>query len=138
MRMKNQNKDYHYFATNFVFDRINVNSLDATTPINPEISMKQFLANQDELCLYKKSLKILLARELGNHLSGFDWMCSVTPDHISHKYTEQMSQKSSIHILPVSLKNEAKYSDCIHILDEYVGHINRWYTKGGRGNYNLY
>ena len=44
-----------------------------------------------------------------------------------------MAEKSIIHILPISLNNECSYDGCLHIMDEYVAMINRWYTKAGRG-----
>jgi hypothetical protein len=135
IRMTNRNKDYHFFASNFVFDRVNFNQMSNTTSINPAISASDFLPTVAENGHYKETLKILLGRILAKTCSGFHWMKKVLPNHITHQYSNEMAAKSEIHMLPVSLHNETNYSDCIKILDEYVMQVNRWYSKAGKGNH---
>ena len=57
----------------------------------------------------------------------------LTGMHIPHDHHEVMSSKSEIYMMPIMLKNEASYADCIQIMDLYVASVNRWYAKAGRG-----
>ncbi|XP_062598648.1 uncharacterized protein LOC134260084 [Saccostrea cucullata] len=81
----------------------------------------------------KNYLKVLLARKIVDYMPEFKWMEKVLPDHIPHDLQQEMSTPSKIFMLPILLKNEACYSDCLHILDSYVEDINRIYAKAGRG-----
>ncbi|WAR08505.1 hypothetical protein MAR_018463, partial [Mya arenaria] len=132
MDVTSRNKDYHFFATDFTLDRVNLDHLSKVTPNVEAVQARCFLPNDEEQHYYKKSLKILLGREL-QKLDGFKWMSSLIPAHIPHPLDEEMKKKSDIFILPVSLNNETTYSDCVKIMDECSGSINRWYTKAGRG-----
>lgn len=132
IRMANKNTDYHFFASNFVIDRLKVTK----EPVSKEYEIphvQMFLPNANELTTYKNSLKVLLARVMSDYIEGFAWLKKVTPNHIDHIYKEEMAEKSIIHILPISLNNECSYDGCLHIMDEYAAMINRWYTKAGRG-----
>ncbi|XP_052807443.1 uncharacterized protein LOC128236553 [Mya arenaria] len=131
MDVTSRNKDYHFFATDFTLDRVNLDHLSKVTPNVEAVQARCFLPNDEEQHYYKKSLKILLGREL-QKLDGFKWMSSLIPAHIPHPLDEEMKKKSDIFILPVSLNNETTYSDCVKIMDECSGSINRWYTKAGR------
>ncbi|OWF51396.1 hypothetical protein KP79_PYT24309 [Mizuhopecten yessoensis] len=82
--------------------------------------------------MYKDSLKVLLGRIMTTYTAKFDWMKSILPQHIPHTLDDVMSQKSEICWLPVMLKNEACYSDCIQIMKSYEAQILQWYTKSGR------
>ena len=43
-------------------------------------------------------------------------------------FSDQMNQKSTIFCLPLLLCNEAKYDDCVRILDLYVQELSLLYT----------
>ena len=63
-------------------------------------------------------------------------MNSIIPKHIPHDLQDTTSSKSSIYWMGILLKNEASYSNCIQIMEEYENLISRWYTQSGRGNIN--
>ncbi|XP_048249938.1 uncharacterized protein LOC124128741 isoform X2 [Haliotis rufescens] len=134
--MTNKSKDYHFFASDFVLDRVNVMHLPDNAPIGntDQIGPDHFLPNPEEIKKFRNCLKIFIARKLVHNISGLSWMKSILPEHIPHDHQEEMSKRSSIFILPIMLKNESKYSDCIGIMDGYVEWINRWYAKAGRGS----
>lgn len=135
VRMTNKNKDYHFFATNFVLNRISTEKQPIVHHDSPEPSLEIFLPNEAEILVYKNSLKILLGRILVEYMPGFQWMKKVLPDHIDHPHKEEMKRKSVVHMLPLSLNNECSYDGCVRIMDEYIEMINRWYRKAGRGWY---
>ncbi|XP_063438320.1 uncharacterized protein LOC134719246 [Mytilus trossulus] len=130
--MTNKNKDYHFFATNFVLNRISTEKQPIVHHDSPEPSLEIFLPNEAEILVYKDSLKILLGRILVEYMPGFQWMKKVLPDHIDHPHKEEMKRKSVVHMLPLSLNNECSYDGCVRIMDEYIEMINRWYRKAGR------
>ncbi|CAC5425084.1 unnamed protein product [Mytilus coruscus] len=135
VRMENKNKDYHFFASDITFDRVKVSHLSNSTPIgNTEtVALKEMIPSLEEDALYKNALKVILSRVIVNYCESFNWMKPIIPKHIQHPLQEVMSQKSSIHWLPIMLKNEAKYADCVQIMASYDDHLSTWYRKAGRG-----
>ncbi|XP_069125349.1 uncharacterized protein [Argopecten irradians] len=135
IRMQNKNKDYHFFASDYILDRVDESSMPVLTQTADQPHAKHFLPSADETSIYKDSLKVLLSRVLIQHIPAFSWMKNVAalPVHIPHLLEEAMAKKSTIHMLPVSLNNEVSYEGCIHIMDEYVKMVNSWYSKAGRG-----
>ena len=45
------------------------------------------------------------------------------------RYSPQMSEKSAVYCLPLLFCNEAKYEDCVRILDMYIAELSRLYTE---------
>ncbi|XP_069107278.1 uncharacterized protein [Argopecten irradians] len=132
--MENKNRDYHFFASDFIFDRVNVDTADDTSSLKniEKVTWKNFVPSTEEDQLYKQSLKVLLGRIMAKYVSKFQWMKSILPTHIPHTFDDVMSQRSDVCWLPVMLKNEAFYSDCIHIMKAYESQVIQWYTKSGR------
>lgn len=137
IRLESKNRDCHFFASDFIFDRINTENLEDTHSIGDinNVDWKNFVPSAEEDTLYKDSLKVLLGRIMVKYFPKFDWLGSILPDHISHALQNTMSQKSEVYWLPVQMKNEANYSDCVQIMKTYETQILEWYTKSGRGNY---
>jgi len=123
MSSDHQVKDCHYFALLLIFSRINSairQGLSQKTPsITPtDIDPKSFIPNAAEQEILLASYKVLLGRFMVKNFPEFAWMDSVLPKHISHPYEHITSAKTSVATLDVLLKNEAKYEDCVQILDE--------------------
>ncbi|XP_076090697.1 uncharacterized protein LOC143062794 [Mytilus galloprovincialis] len=135
IRMDNKNKDYHFFASDITFDRVKISHLNNLTPIgNAEtIELKEMIPSLEEDISYKTALKVILSRVIVEYCDSFSWMKPVIPKHISHPLQDEMSTKSSIHWLPIMLKNEAKYADCVQIMASYEDQLSTWYRKAGRG-----
>lgn len=132
-----KDKDYHFFASSFIIDRVDTKSYSSDIPAtDPDISIDRFLPNPEEKRLYSESLKVLLSRIMIEHIPAFSWMSKVFPTHIAHPFSDEMACKSRMHMLPVSLNNEVSYEGCVRIMDEYVKMINKAYAKSGRGKYN--
>ena len=134
IRMKNTNKDYHFFASDWTADRVDLTGLKNETSLcELPVTHALFIPSLDETKTYRESLKVLLGRIMVEYLDGFHWMGSVIADHIEHDFQDVMSLKSSVHWMGVLLKNEASYSDCVQIMAHYEQLLTRWYTKAGRG-----
>ena len=106
VRMDNKNKDYHFFATDITFDRVDVTDLDNSKPIGDidDITYKNFIPSTTEFTKYKESLKILLGRILCEYIDDLKWMRKVIPHHIPHDLKDVMSKRSEVFWLPVVLK----------------------------------
>lgn len=102
IRMNNKNKDYHFFATNFVINRISIEKEPNVQKGPQDLNLDMFLPNENETYIYKQSLKILLGRLIREFMPGFEWIKKILPDHIDHLYKEEMKEKSVVHMLPVS------------------------------------
>ncbi|XP_045169989.2 uncharacterized protein LOC123532592 [Mercenaria mercenaria] len=136
IRMTNRSKDYHFFATDFTPFRVTpedfmkneylVNYLE--NEMDPNINAGRFMPDAS---VFKDNIKLLVARDLITHLN-FKWMDLVVPKHIDHPLQDIMSRKTTSFCLPILLKNEAKYEDCIQIMDSYEQQLQRWYRECGR------
>lgn len=62
VRMDNKSKDYHFFATDLTFDRVDCKNLDDSKPVGDtkNITYKNFVPSPNEISRYKESLKVLL------------------------------------------------------------------------------
>ena len=139
IRMEVKNRDYHFFASDVIFDRISTDDLEDLKSLQEIDDVTcTFAPSVNEDKLYLESLKVLLGRIISNYIPKFDWMKSILPSHIPHTKEIAMSQKSDICWLPVMMKNEACYADCIQIMKSYEEQILNWYTKSGRGKLNMH
>ena len=119
-----QVRDCHYFAVLLVFSRMSyeLSQLDPHKPaINPnDIPIESFVLSAEERLTLLASYKVILGRLMAKNLSSFRWLLDILPKHIPHAYSEVMARKSHILPLQIILKNEAKYEDCVAILDQTV------------------
>ncbi|WAR02018.1 hypothetical protein MAR_008576 [Mya arenaria] len=60
MDVTSRNKDYHFFATDFTLDRVNLDHLSKVTPNVEAVQARFFLPNDEEQQYYKKTLKYSL------------------------------------------------------------------------------
>ena len=57
------------------------------------------------------------------------WLQEVLPKHIPHEYADHMAQPSHIYPIPMIFKNEAKYEDCVDIMDHYERELLNLFEK---------
>ena len=78
-----------------------------------------FSFNVPEWKRYAECAKIIVGGIVLEFFPKFKFLKAVIPDHISHEYSQQMSEKSTIVSLPIINVNESKYDDCVNILRTY-------------------
>jgi len=96
VRLSSKDKDYHFFASDFTTDRVNLEGLSKVSPNkeNIHLTVNDFVPNEEEYKQFSESLKLLLARELLK-FEGFKWMESIVPlhiPHIPHDFEEDMAK----------------------------------------------
>ena len=133
MRKDHQNIDCHYFASNLVVERVPCHHLDN---ISPKGDIRQaanidFLLNQEEMHHLREEYKIIVGRVLVEFIPELRFLKTVIPNHISHQYSNEMANKSTIIPLPILFKDEKKYDDVVDILDSYEAWLEEIYTKAG-------
>ena len=62
-------------------------------------------------------------------MPAFQWLKKILPNHIAHQYEEEMAKKSKVFGLPIQFKNEAKYEDCVDIMDNYIEQLTSLHTE---------
>ena len=126
MRKEIQNEDLHL--------SVSFNHLPNDNPKGnlKKVSRNKFSLNVNELKRHAECAKILVGRIVLEFLPEFKFLKAVIPQHIPHKYSQQMSQKSTVVSLPIINMNEAKYKDCVTIIRTYEKWIAEIYVKAGK------
>ena len=91
-----------------------------------------FLPTQSDVNAAKENLVILVSRILTQYMHGLSPLSKAIPQHITHKYTAQMSKKSEVVVLDMLMKNEAKSSDTIDIMKKMQEYLGEGYPKDWR------
>lgn len=106
IRMNVKAKDFHFFASDFTPDRIDLSKYSDKESIGDvnSVRVENFLPSLEEEKIYRESLKIILAREMVAFSNKFTWMKMCIQDHIPHELAEEMSQKSTPFLMPILLK----------------------------------
>jgi len=141
VRMKNRDKDYHFFASDFTPYRVNASDFLSNSYLqqyqkghpDKEITVDKFMLSNEDMKMYKETLAMLIGRQLSSKFKTFKWMGKVVPEHIDHPLQDVMSRKTTSFQLPILLKNESKYEDCLGIMDSYEQQFASYYNRAGRG-----
>ena len=83
-----------------------------------------FLPTAEEIDTMKMNLTVLAGRIICTYIKCLNHISDVVPDHIPHKYSETMVEKSRTYFLDVLTKNEAKHADMVEIMQtmqRYLG-----------------
>ena len=138
MRAVHQNKSVHAVATSLVFCRVSSNHLDDNSP-QKDIKSCNFreLVNisDDEMSQIQNRYKMLVARILFKHFTKFASMKPYISEELilSHENSEATAIKSDIITMPVLMKDEKKYSDCVDVLDQLEEWTHNIFKSSGCG-----
>ena len=137
-----QHKDLHMFTSNIIFSRLphyfRDEDVSSRRPVDVNsVAPEDLMLSPTERSHLLKCYSVLLGRILSRNCTAFKWMESILPNHMAHSFSEVMSKPSKVFPLPIMLKNEAKYEECIDILDGYEDQLINLFTKA-HGKYLLF
>lgn len=134
MRSDKQNKSVHAVATSIVFDRVNSDHLPDGGPKKciTNCNMKDLfkLSDEEQRCTTER-YKIFLGRILCEFFPAFQFLRGVVPARTPCQYQAEMSSESVVVPLPVLMKDEKKYADVVHVLDQLEVWIHQIYSRAG-------
>lgn len=98
MTVDHQTQSLHYFHVFAALDRIDFHHLSNCNPICKvsDLPLTTFLPNAEDCSVLRKHYAILLGRELVKSVPYFQCFHELIPSHIPHKYSNEMSRKSTI------------------------------------------
>ena len=137
VRSDNQNKSVHAVATSIVFDRIPVDNLPDDGPQRDlkTCNVRNIVAvSNAELNVIRSRYRILLVKLLFEQLPEFRVFQAHMPSVTYCKYSEQTCLKSEIITMPILLKDEKKYSECVDVLDQLEKWTYEIYSAAGLCN----
>jgi hypothetical protein len=121
VRSDNQNKSVHAVATSIVFDRIPSANLPDTGPQRDlkATNVRELVEVSDaELETIRSRYRTLLAKYLFEHFQEFRGLQAHIPSTPDSMYPEQTCLKSEVITMPILMKDEKKYSECVDVLDQ--------------------
>lgn len=108
--------------------------LPQTGEVAPIMSLPwtHFLPNKHDLVKVENNLVVLVSRLITTHIKCLQPLAKYVPEHIKHKHSEAMSQKSDVVVLDVLMKNEAYGPDMIDIMRSLQGYLGSDYPPTQR------
>lgn len=98
MTMAKQNRDIHWVNHQMFFNRVSGNSLSKQAPQAPlflqTVSNMTFLPSANDQLKQRSNYIVLISRMLVEYFNAFQPFKDVCIQHIPHKYSKEMSEKS--------------------------------------------
>ena len=134
MRENVQNRSVHAMATSIVFSRVSNEGLPDSGPQKDlkGCNVHQLVdINQLELDAIRSRYRILVAKLLFEHFPAFAVFKQYIPNSTDCSHTKKMSIKSEVVTMPILMKDEKKYSDCVDVLDQLETWTQEIYSAAG-------
>ena len=134
MRQNVQNRSVHAVATSIVFNRVPDQNLP---DVGPQLDLRN--SNVHDIVAVSKEDKeemrrwyrVIVANLLFRHFEAFKMFQQHVPQTTDCAYATEMSAKSEVLTMPVLMKDEKKYSDCVDILDQLETWTYNIYSAAG-------
>ena len=120
-RKENQNKSVHAVSSCLVFDRVSSSHLPANLPQISNVEEKTKLAIQltkEEITETTRRYQTFVARILLEFFPFLKPFGKFIETHLKHKHSEETKDKSVVVNLPIIMKDEKRYSECVDIMDQ--------------------
>ena len=132
LRSDKRSSMIHMYSMLVVKSRVSSRNLSITCSSShlQSVEPDQFLPSLRDLQVIKGNLIILVSRVLCKYINALTPFSSCVTAHISHAYSEQMAQKSEVHVVDVLMKNETKHSDIIDIMLHQQSFIPEHFPSG--------
>ena len=135
MRSDHQNKSVHAVATTLVFDRVKSDYLPDNGSQqqlqNTDLNRLVEMSGEDLECL-RLRYRVFIVRHLKEHFKCFNKIDKLLPEKTYCSHREDMSKKSDVITMPILMKDEKKYSDCVSILDTFEDWVHKIYSAADR------
>ncbi len=134
VRTDNQNKSVHAVASSIVFARIPSGDLPDAGPqgdLKTTNVAEVVKLTESEMNLIRCRYRILLAKILFEHFPELRIFQSFIPDKTDCPFIEQTSIRSEVITMPILMKDEKKYADCVDVLDQLEEWTHQIYSAAG-------
>ena len=134
MRKDVQNRSVHAVATSIVFNRVSDEGLPDSGPQQAlkDCNVHQLVdINRLELDAIRSRYRALVAKLLFEHFPAFTMFKAYVYESTDCQYKENLSQKSEVMTMPVIMKDEKKYSECVDVLDQLETWTHEIYSAAG-------
>ncbi|XP_028417518.1 uncharacterized protein LOC114541922 [Dendronephthya gigantea] len=134
MRQDIQNRSVHAVASSIVFNRVPDQGFSDSGPQQDlrKINARDVVAvNDSELKEIRSRYQVIIAKILFEHLPSFAMFQPFTPQTTKCVYSKELSEKSEVVTMPVLMKDEKKYSDCVDVLDQLEKWTREIYSSAG-------
>lgn len=140
MRKDNQNKSVYAMATTIVFNRIPDEKLPDVAPQQDlrKCNVHQLVkVNVSEMECIRKRYRIILQNLLFEHFPFFSSFQNYLSPHITPcRYSDEMAEKSKTFTMPIVMKDEKKYAECVDLLDQLERWTHQIYSAAGMCHLN--
>ena len=126
VRTDHQSEMVHMYSLLVARSRLPPLDLPRTGQVADVMSLpwKSFLPTQEDIESIRNNLAVLVSRLLVQYFKDLSSLSKSVPNHIKHKYSQQMSKKSEVVVLDVLMKNEATSAGMLDIMtamQDYLG-----------------
>ena len=137
IRSDHQKHLHHMFSLLVAKSRIPLPAVSAKPRSLRTLSSASLLPTEADIATVKLNLSVLVSRILCTHIKGLRKFKKVIPNHIMHKYSLIMAQKSDVAVLDVLYKNEACHKDMLDIMkyeqnylgEDYSGRVGTFWWR---------
>ncbi|XP_074619605.1 uncharacterized protein LOC141878531 [Acropora palmata] len=125
MTMSKQNRDIHWVNHKMFINRVHGNSLPCNGPRCDlsEVSNSNFLPSIKDQKRERFNYIVLVSRILTQYFDAFEPLKDVCIQHIPHKYSKEMCEKSTKVPLGIIFKNENLNEDMLTILRQFYTYL---------------
>lgn len=135
MRKDNQNKSVHAVATTIVFNRIPDEKLPDSAPQQDlrKCNVHHLVqVNASEMECIRKRYRVIIQNLLFEHFPFFSsFQHSLSPSVTPCRYSDEMAEKSKTVTMPIVMKDEKKYAECVDLLDQLEHWTHQIYSAAG-------
>ena len=133
-RTDKQNKSVHAVASSIVFCRVPSGDLPDDGPKGDlkKSDVRQVVKlSTEENALIRQRYRIMLGRILFKNLPELRIFQPFVPAETECSFSSKTALKSEIVTMPILMKDEKKYSDCVDVLDQLENWTEEIYTAAG-------
>ena len=134
MRKDHQNKSVHAVATSIVFDRVQSDHLPDSGPqkVLKDTNFSDIVKlNENEKTSMRERYRNIITQLMKKYFPAFNAFKDSMPMGVTFPYEQQMCLKSKVITMPVMMKNENKYAECVEVLDTLEEWTYQIYSSAG-------